>query len=332
MSKEQVLEEWCQFAGGDRKQGEMLYNLGISCFNYHNAIMLILWLLLLLVVNYDPRYGPYAPNEMQTWARTHIADPQYRAVMVRSRTGSGKTLAYIPRALQFSLQRKARNNVSDGPSLSVVIIANLLENAMQIRGLINELVKANIHDQDLLNDQQRMNEILNKTSLLIFGGMRDNKGDNIKNIERYCPGILVGTSGRAVDVAETRERPFRRVKLLIFDEAGEALQKSNSATSSTSHSAAASTNRGHNNNHHHHNNKHNAGAEKKQVPCFCLLTILCLLTIVCLLTIACFGGLVGGLVQPVETSGAQVPRGCSSRGRDGYQAGGSKARSARIAS
>jgi len=125
-------------------------------------------------------------------------------IIVQAETGTGKTLAYL--LPLFEVIKLKENN------MLVLIVTPTHELAMQIHGQIDLLSK---------------NADANITSASIIG---------IVNIDRQVeklkqkPQIIVGTTGRVLELIQKRKIPAHLIKTLVIDESDKLLEKNNIIT------------------------------------------------------------------------------------------------------
>ncbi|MGL4374166.1 MAG: DEAD/DEAH box helicase, partial [Turicibacter sp.] len=143
-----------------------------------------------------------APTEIQTLTVQPILDNQ--DVIAQSHTGSGKTLAFVAPLFQKIDPSKRE--------LQALILAPTHELVMQIEAQIKLLAQ---------------NSEMAITSTTIIGGANIDK--QIKKL-REKQHIVVGSSGRILELIKKKKLTAHTIKTIILDEADNLLENTNSAT------------------------------------------------------------------------------------------------------
>ena len=124
-------------------------------------------------------------------------------IIAESHTGSGKTLAYIcPIFQKINTEKK---------EMQALILAPTHELVMQIDAQIKLLAK---------------NSNMNVTSLTIMG--ESNIEKQIKKLKEVKPHIIVGSSGRVLDLIKKKKISAHTIKTIVMDEADSLLAKNKS--------------------------------------------------------------------------------------------------------
>lgn len=125
-------------------------------------------------------------------------------IIVQAETGTGKTLAYL--LPLFEVIKLRENN------MLVLIVTPTHELAMQIHGQIELLSK---------------NADANITSASIIGNVNiDRQVEKLKQ----KPQLIVGTTGRVLELIQKRKIPAHLIKTLVIDESDKLLEKNNIVT------------------------------------------------------------------------------------------------------
>ena len=124
-------------------------------------------------------------------------------IIAESHTGGGKTLAYIcPIFQKINTEKK---------EMQALILAPTHELVMQIDAQIKLLAK---------------NSNMNVTSLTIMG--ESNIEKQIKKLKEVKPHIIVGSSGRVLDLIKKKKISAHTIKTIVMDEADSLLAKNKS--------------------------------------------------------------------------------------------------------
>ncbi|KNC48207.1 ATP-dependent RNA helicase eIF4A [Thecamonas trahens ATCC 50062] len=143
-------------------------------------------------------YGYENPSRIQTLGIVPIA--KGRDIVAQSQSGTGKTATFVIGALQ---QMVNTGTVSDGmPRL--LILEPTRELALQSAGVVEDL-----------------GSYLDVGVTTCIGGLR--RWDNISELRRKRPGVVVGTPGRVLDLAGAGELDLSAINRLVLDEADEML-------------------------------------------------------------------------------------------------------------
>lgn len=122
-------------------------------------------------------------------------------VIAQSETGSGKTLAYlIPLFERINLEEKG---------MKVIILVPTHELAMQVHNQVKRLAD---------------NSGKNITSTTIFGDVNINR--QIEKLKEK-PDIIIGTTGRIVELISKRKLTAHTIKTIVVDEADKLFDKNN---------------------------------------------------------------------------------------------------------
>lgn len=141
------------------------------------------------------------PTKVQSLSIPKILEN--KDLIVNSETGSGKTLSFlIPSFERIDTSKR---------ETQVLILAPTHELVMQI----NEQIK-------LL----AINSEIDVTSFTLIGEVNIQK--QIKNIKNIKPHIVVGTSGRVLDLIKQKKLKAHTIKTIILDEVDSLLSKNNS--------------------------------------------------------------------------------------------------------
>ena len=144
--------------------------------------------------------GIKEPTQIQQDAYIHIKNNEN--VIARSETGSGKTLAYlIPIFENIDVEEKGVNTI---------ILVPTYELSMQVYNQI-ELLSANSK--------------INVRALSLIGNVNITR--QIEQLKNKKPHIIVGTSGRILELIKKKKISAHTVKTLIIDEADKMLDKNN---------------------------------------------------------------------------------------------------------
>lgn len=136
-------------------------------------------------------YTDCTPVQSQTFQATFAG----KDVLVQSQTGTGKTGAFL-----ISIFHQLHLN----PKQKALILAPTRELALQITENANEL-----------------NKELGYHIVSIVGGTSYQK--QLKDLEQ-SPDILIGTPGRLIDLASSRQLSFKPFNILVIDEADRLLE------------------------------------------------------------------------------------------------------------
>lgn len=137
------------------------------------------------------KQGIKSLNKIQSLVFEDIKD--YKDLIVQAQTGSGKTLAYLLPLFQKIGTSKRETQV--------LILAPTHELSMQI-----------VNQVKLLSE----NSGINVTTLPLIGEVNIQK--QIKNIKSIKPHIVVGTTGRILDLIKQRKLKVHTVKTIVLDE------------------------------------------------------------------------------------------------------------------
>lgn len=137
------------------------------------------------------KQGIKSLNKIQSLVFDDIKD--HKDVIVQAQTGSGKTLAYLLPLFQKIDTSKRETQV--------LILAPTHELSMQI-----------VNQVKLLSE----NSGINVTTLPLIGEVNIQK--QIKNIKSIKPHIVVGTTGRILDLIQQRKLKVHTVKTIVLDE------------------------------------------------------------------------------------------------------------------
>ena len=129
----------------------------------------------------------------------------HKDLIVQSQTGSGKTLAYLLPLFEKIDTAKRETQV--------IVLAPTHELVMQI-----------VSQVKLLSQNSNMNV----TTLPLMGEVNIQK--QIKNIKDIKPHIVVGTTGRILDLIKQRKLKVHTVKTIVLDEADNLLVGKNTNT------------------------------------------------------------------------------------------------------
>ena len=141
-----------------------------------------------------------SPTEVQSLVFENIIND--KDVLTNSQTGSGKTLAYLlPMFEKIDTTKR---------ETQVLVLAPTHELVVQIHNQIELLAK---------------NSGVKVTSLPIFGEVNIQK--QIKNIKNIKPHIVVGSSGRILDLIKQKKLKAHTIKTIILDEVDSLLSGSN---------------------------------------------------------------------------------------------------------
>ncbi len=123
-------------------------------------------------------------------------------LIIQSETGSGKTLAYL-----LPLFEKIDTSKRE---TQVIVLAPTHELVMQIIDQVKLLAK---------------NSTIEVTTLPLIGEVNIQK--QIKNIKSTKPHIVVGTSGRILDLVKQKKLKVHNVKTIVLDEVDSLLSSKN---------------------------------------------------------------------------------------------------------
>lgn len=137
------------------------------------------------------KQGIKSLNKIQSLVFEDIKD--HKDLIVQAQTGSGKTLAYLLPLFQKIDTSKRETQV--------LILAPTHELSMQI-----------VNQVKLLSE----NSGINVTTLPLIGEVNIQK--QIKNIKSIKPHIVVGTTGRILDLIQQRKLKVHTVKTIVLDE------------------------------------------------------------------------------------------------------------------
>ncbi|CEN74798.1 ATP-dependent RNA helicase [[Clostridium] sordellii] len=137
------------------------------------------------------KQGIKSLNKIQSLVFDDIKD--HKDLIVQAQTGSGKTLAYLLPLFQKIDTSKRETQV--------LILAPTHELSMQI-----------VNQVKLLSE----NSGINVTTLPLIGEVNIQK--QIKNIKSIKPHIVVGTTGRILDLIQQRKLKVHTVKTIVLDE------------------------------------------------------------------------------------------------------------------
>lgn len=137
------------------------------------------------------KQGIKSLNKIQSLVFEDIKD--HKDLIVQAQTGSGKTLAYLLPLFQKIDTSKRETQV--------LILAPTHELSMQI-----------VNQVKLLSE----NSGINVTTLPLIGEVNIQK--QIKNIKSIKPHIVVGTTGRILDLIKQRKLKVHTVKTIVLDE------------------------------------------------------------------------------------------------------------------
>ncbi|CEN93203.1 MAG: DEAD/DEAH box helicase [Paeniclostridium sp.] len=137
------------------------------------------------------KQGIKSLNKIQSLVFEDIKD--HKDLIVQAQTGSGKTLAYLLPLFQKIDTSKRETQV--------LILAPTHELSMQI-----------VNQVKLLSE----NSGINVTTLPLIGEVNIQK--QIKNIKSVKPHIVVGTTGRILDLIKQRKLKVHTVKTIVLDE------------------------------------------------------------------------------------------------------------------
>lgn len=123
-------------------------------------------------------------------------------------TGSGKTLAFGIPALQHVLEHPAKKSKKGRPTIQVLIVAPTRELAIQTKDNL-------VH----------VGEPLGIGTLCLYGGVSKSEQVNALKHAETPVRIIVGTSGRVLDLAQEGSLDLSQVSFLTLDEADRMLDK-----------------------------------------------------------------------------------------------------------